>query len=79
MVVFTSTGVCSEPGSNWRPFPLQGNALPTELSERVILAYAQVTAIVPCLRIFFNLLLELLYDAIYAIESIEELRRCIKD
>ncbi|MDQ5901711.1 MAG: hypothetical protein QG580_426 [Patescibacteria group bacterium] len=26
--------LCSEPGSNWRPFPLQGNALPTELSER---------------------------------------------
>ncbi len=23
---------CQDPGSNWGPFPLQGNALPTELS-----------------------------------------------
>jgi hypothetical protein len=33
--------LCSEPGSNWRPFPLQGNALPTELSERIMYAYSR--------------------------------------
>ena len=26
--------LCSDPGSNWGPIPLQGSALPTELSER---------------------------------------------
>ncbi len=28
------TNLCREPGSNWRPLPLQGNALPTELSRQ---------------------------------------------
>ena len=26
---------CLDPDSNWGPFPLQGNALPTELSKRI--------------------------------------------
>ena len=28
--------LCSVPGSNWGPIPLQGSALPTELTEHVI-------------------------------------------
>ena len=27
--------LCSDPGSNWGPIPLQGSALPTELSEQI--------------------------------------------
>ena len=28
--------LCQDPGSNWGPFPLQGNALPTELSQHTV-------------------------------------------
>lgn len=27
--------VCWDPGSNWGPFALQANALPTELSQQI--------------------------------------------
>ncbi len=28
--------MCLDPDSNWGPFPLQGNALPTELSKLLL-------------------------------------------
>ena len=36
---------CQDPGSNWGPFPLQGNALPTELSWLMFQCISTKTAI----------------------------------
>ena len=60
--------MCSESDSNRRPFPLQGNALPTELSEQALLVSTS-RAIVPVSRFFsiFLLLLVCLLDRLYEI------------
>lgn len=31
--------MCQDPGSNWGPIPLQGSALPTELSWQYLCIY----------------------------------------
>lgn len=31
--------LCWDPGSNWGPFALQANALPTELSQHIIIFF----------------------------------------
>ena len=49
---------CSDPGSNWGPIPLQGSALPTELSEQRASSYTEKNDLSQQLKIAFELFKE---------------------